>query len=1150
MGFETTDGATAHQFVGRRPELDVIGRLIPRSVRSGGWMVLITGPAGIGKTRLASEAAQLAADGAAVLWGRSSEEAQSTPYWPWVQVIRRLHDEPTTGSDLAQLTLGGPAEGDRLELFEAAATMIEDRAAVEPLVIVLDDLHLADASSLLLTRFLVRRLRESAVLLLATHRPASGLEQSQSERLTALSDTGVIVELSGLDADDIATALSTALPVDDILAATGGNPLLVQHAINGRAAAGGLDARLGDILGERIASMSPAAKDLIAVLGVVGSGWTPLQLSTLTTRPITSVEAAIELGRNADLLVTVGDTVEVAHALVAQAGLSDLAPTQRAEVHRKAADMLIDDDQLNERAAHLLRAGPDALPDAIDAVQVSAQRALDALAPESAVGLLRSALTALVTAESSAPESSATKTGEADNAGQSLAASRFDVLVLLGDATWRSGQRAEAAEAFGAARSIALELGDARRIGRATLGGGVQYDFHGERTGEITQQLLDALDALDGLGNSADALRARLLAMLAMKMMAIDADRARAIALEALITADVADDPVSLGHAMIADQITLLGPSTLTRRVDSAHQILAIGHDHNHPDLLVQGRFLLLGALLERGDMRALDAELATQERTLEELADETLVRHSLWFRCTRALLRGALVEGESLAEECFAVAMELGDPDGIGVYGGQITLIRWMQGRLLETEQLFLDLQTEEPDDPLWPATLGFMWAQDGQLDAARGALDTLPPLDEIEQGQHWLLTMSSIAETTSVGGTDEQRLAIREVLLPYADRVVPVAMGAALWGTIARPLGLLARALGNHDEAVEHFRSAIDIAARLGAWPWLIEAQIDLGLTLLAHEGPSAEVDRLAAEARRAAERLGLLHFVQRCSEIDASRTDDARAETGPESATESSPPNDLVSTDLVSTDLDNDDKTRQLTVTVCGGFDVELPTGPAPWTSRKSRLLLRVLVAQRGQSIHREQLAERLWPDSPGGVSRLDVEVSRLRRALDPDRAEDRDEFVVVRDGTVRLNTDRFDIDVENILGAAELIADEPTSVGTAELQALCSHHSGDAFAEDAYDDWAQPVRTATNTAICALLRELADRHLAAGSMVAATRSLRTVLTIDEFDAASHEALIRTLDASGSPGLAAQATEQYVAAMAELDVDVDIAGMRRRT
>lgn len=1124
MAADPNTAAAARQFVGRRTELDVIARLIPRTVRSGGWTVLISGPAGIGKTHLARRATvtDSGTEAPLTVWGRCFDEARSTPFWPWVQVVRRLSDDTTTGADLARLVLGGPAEGDRLELFEATASLIEDHARREPLVVVIDDIHLADAASLVLTRFLSRRLRDSAVLILITHRPVDGVDSEQAARVRTLHDENIVIELTGLDADDIATALSTTLPVDAILTATGGNPLLVQHAINGRAASADLDDHLGDILGQRIASMPAPTKRVIAALGVVGAGWSPTDLAVMLDVPATEVDAAIEAGVGADLLVRVDETLEVAHSLVAQAGSAHLDDAERSRLHLRAAELLHAPAQLTERARHLLQAGPDHLDAALDTVERCTEQALAALAPESAFDLLCDTLQLLqhVTADTTD-----------DDALRTLACRRFELLMLLGEADWRAGDRDQAEDAFAEAREIALELDEPRRIARATLGGGVQYDFHGDRTAVVVARLRDVLGDLD---DDADPLRVRLLAMLAMKLMPIDPNAARATALDALAAAQVADDPVASGHAMIADQITLLGPATLKRRVETAHQILAIGHDHNHPDLLLQGRFLLLGALLERGDVRALDAELATQERTLEEVADETQVRHSLWFRCTRALLRGSIDDAEALAEECFAVAMELGDPDGIGVYGGHITLIRWMQGRLLETEQLYLDLQAEEPNDPLWPAVLGFMWAQDGRLDAARGALDTLPPLSEIEESQHWLLTMTAVAETIALAGNDEQRWAVRDALLPYADRVVPIAMGASLWGTVARPLGVLARSLGQLDDAVEHLHRAIDITARLGAWPWLIEAQIDLAVTLFERDGHHAEVDRLVGEAQRAANRLGLARFVQQADHVAASI-----AQAPPERPPRSEPA--LVEQPPPVTDAPDDPRSI---VTVCGGFDVQLPSGPAKWPSRKSRLLFRVLVAQRGRPIHREQLADRLWPDDLGGVSRLDVEVSRLRRALDPDRTAERDEYVVVRDGTIRLQTERFDIDIENILRAADVVDTDPAAVSTEHLHALCSRHSGAAFAEDAYADWAIPIRDAVDTAICVLLRELATRQATDGQLVAAASSLRSVLAIDEYNSAAHEALISTLEAAGSHGLAAVAAEQFAEAMAALGVDAPAA------
>ncbi len=809
--------------------------------------------------------------------------------------------------------------------------------------------------------------------------------------------------------------------------------------------------------------------------------------------------------------------VEVAHALVAQAGSDDIDDAARSALHRRAAALLIAPDHLSARATHLLRGGPTVLLEAIDIVEQCAQRALDALAPESTINLLHQALDLLTDVGN-----------DGDFEPDVLAVRRVDLLVLLGDATWRAGNRDLSATSFESARSIAIALGDSRRVARATLGGGIQYDFYGDRTSEIVRRLQASLD---DFRDDLDPMRARLLAMLAMKMMPIDPTTARVSAIDALKAADTAGDPIALGHAMIADQLTLLGPSTLNRRIESAHQILAIGHEHNHPDLLVQGRFLLLGALLERGDIRALDAELATQERTLEELADATLVRHSLWFRCTRHLLRGAIADAEALAEECFAVTLTLGDPDGIFIYGGQITLIRWMQNRLGETEQLYLDLQAEGPHDPLWPAVLGFMWAQAGSLDAARGALAMLPPLDQIEDGQHWLLTMCAVAETTAIAGTDAQRTAVREQLLPYADRVVPVGMGASLWGTAARPLGLLARSLGDWGAAVEHLRSAVNTTARLGARPWLIEAQLDLAMVLSESNGDHAEISRLVGEATRSADRLGLAHFIERAAEFAIPAATEAVTEAAAPTLTTSSP------VELASSAA----PTGRLAVTVCGGFDVLLTGGPAQWPSRKSRLLFRILVARRGRPAHREQLADLLWPNDPGGSGRLDVEVSRLRRALDPDRIFGRDEFVVVRDGTVRLQAERFDIDVENILQTAERISSEPDSVQTSELRALCAHHTGAAFAEDAYADWASPMRDATNTAICVLYRTLAERQVAAGQLIAAASSLRSVLAVDQYDTDAHQALITLLESSGSHGLAADAAEKFAAAMRELGVEL---------
>ena len=146
--------------------------------RSGtGRLVLLTGEAGIGKSRLADElAAQAQARGATVLWGRCWEAGGAPAYWPWVQALRtyvRERDRDTLrrllGAGIADLAHLLPdlrelfpdvqelhdleSEGARFRLFDAVATFLRNASEETPIVLVLDDLHVADAPSLLMLQF-------------------------------------------------------------------------------------------------------------------------------------------------------------------------------------------------------------------------------------------------------------------------------------------------------------------------------------------------------------------------------------------------------------------------------------------------------------------------------------------------------------------------------------------------------------------------------------------------------------------------------------------------------------------------------------------------------------------------------------------------------------------------------------------------------------------------------------------------------------------------------------------------------------------------------------------------------------------------------------------------------------------------------------
>ena len=130
----------------------------------GGATVLVGGEAGIGKTRLASELATRARDaGFEVLLGHSIDlVGTDLPYQPFVEALRPL-GPPSP--------ISGRTAGSQLGLFEETLAVLANRAAAVPVLLVLEDLHWADASTLDLVVYLAHNLNDRRVLLLATYRP-------------------------------------------------------------------------------------------------------------------------------------------------------------------------------------------------------------------------------------------------------------------------------------------------------------------------------------------------------------------------------------------------------------------------------------------------------------------------------------------------------------------------------------------------------------------------------------------------------------------------------------------------------------------------------------------------------------------------------------------------------------------------------------------------------------------------------------------------------------------------------------------------------------------------------------------------------------------------------------------------------------------
>ena len=155
---------------GRADVLARARRGVEHALAGAGRLLLFTGEPGIGKSRLAEQVAAEAAErGAAVAWGRCWEAGGAPAYWPWVQVFRALELEDPFSGTAPQL---GQAAEARFAVFDRAVAALKAAASKRPLALVLDDLHAADAPSLLLLLLLARELPRAPILVVGAYRAA------------------------------------------------------------------------------------------------------------------------------------------------------------------------------------------------------------------------------------------------------------------------------------------------------------------------------------------------------------------------------------------------------------------------------------------------------------------------------------------------------------------------------------------------------------------------------------------------------------------------------------------------------------------------------------------------------------------------------------------------------------------------------------------------------------------------------------------------------------------------------------------------------------------------------------------------------------------------------------------------------------------
>jgi DNA-binding SARP family transcriptional activator len=391
-----TDGIPALEvgpFVGREPELARLRAALDEALSGRGRLVVLAGEPGIGKTRTASELAREAAKrGARVLWGRCYEREGAPPYWPWVQMIRsyvelcdraRLSAELGTGAaviaEVVPEVAGvlGPLEPPpeladekqaRFRLLDSFASFLVRAASNEPLVLVIDDLHAADAGSLGLLELVARGLDRTHLLIVVAYRDiALGRGHPLSQTLAELARERLFdrLPLRGLSEQDVATFIeASAGPVpppelvDRIYQQTDGNPLFVTEVVHlleqeGKLAAETVpDGRgwsfrvpegLREVIGRRLDRLSDRCNRVLQLAAVIGREFRLDQLTPLVDLSEEELLGVAEEALAARIVVEPPGTAgcyRFVHVLFQDTLLEELSTTRRVRLHGQIAETL------------------------------------------------------------------------------------------------------------------------------------------------------------------------------------------------------------------------------------------------------------------------------------------------------------------------------------------------------------------------------------------------------------------------------------------------------------------------------------------------------------------------------------------------------------------------------------------------------------------------------------------------------------------------------------------------------------------------------------------------------------------------------------------------------------------------------------------
>lgn len=693
--------------LGRQAELNRVLDAFRRVREGAGATVFLEGEPGIGKTRLVDEALAAGASPKVKVARSAAREVEKNR--PFGLIADALDLLPSSAdperAGIASLIVGGGLDADRTvdlkagpsiryQVVEAILRLAERQALTDPIVLVLEDLHWADPSSVLTVHMLASRLRDLPVGLIATFRPGGSRDRDLDRVVEALEADGadrlVLGPLGATEVAALVTALVGARPgrrLGQQLEGAKGNPLFVLELVRALSEEHALKVSNGAIelertslpptlrlmLLRRFAHVSSDTLDILRVASVLGSTFDVRRLSLVTGRSTADLAPLLHEAIRSFIVSDAGTELAFRHDLIREAMYDDLPAAVRAGLHLDTAWALADAGATPIQVAEHLALG--AQPGDRRALQWlhSAARDILALAPASAAGLLERAL-ALV------PEP-----------GPSQDALVADLVVA---SLW-SGRLTQAEEL---ARSLLRRAHDPA-VGMAVRG--ALIDVLGLQ-GRVPEMIHECQLAMTDRGLPG-AVRAQLRALSAVGLLySTDISAATAPAAEARREADEVGDDTAACFALSVSGLAAMMQARAHEAVTYLEDaVVRADRDPSKGSLRsTYSPYCMLGlALVEVDQLRDAERAFHTGLRLSQELGASSNLPLFHWGLAECHFLAGKWDEAVAEAETGFILGDEVGAAMGSAMAHVAVAMISFHRNDLMSAEAQVARAEAVFPD-------------------------------------------------------------------------------------------------------------------------------------------------------------------------------------------------------------------------------------------------------------------------------------------------------------------------------------------------------------------------------------------------------------------------------------------------------------------